>query len=362
MKFFNKKVFNFSKIPFGLDISDLSVKIAQVERDGDENKVVSFGSAAVPLGSVVDGDIIKPDQVIAAIQQALNKAGPKKIKTKKVICSLPETKAFLRLISIPKMEAEEAQEAIKWEMEANIPLSVDQVYYDWQILTEKIGKNDSKNEVLVVTVSKKVVDQVIEVLESASLEVEGMEIESIAQARSLLSDRGEKKTSLIIDFGDRRTSFFISVGNIPCFTCSIPLSSQSMTSAISKGLNVTMAEAEKIKIDFGIGSPLKNDPIFRATRPFLENLIVEVEKSMDFFLTNLRYSDSIDRIIICGGGANTRGIIPFFSQRLGKEIELGNPWTNISLNNKLPVINREQSIKFSTAIGLAIKGSYLRSR
>lgn len=359
MNFLTKKVFNFSHSPFGMDLSDLSVKIVQFEREGKTDKIRSFSSASVPPGSVVDGGIVKKDQLVSAIREAIEKAGPKKIKTKKVICSLPETKAFLRIVSVPKMKEEEIQEAIKWEMEANIPLPIDQVYYDWQLLEKKLSRDANKIDILVVAVSKKVVDQSAEILELAGLSPEGLEIESIAQARSFLGENAdEKKTTLIIDLGDRRTSFFISVGNIPCFTCSIPLSSQSLTDAISKRLGVSFEEAEKVKLASGIGSATKNDPIFKAVQPILENLVSELEKSMDFYLTGLSYSESVDRVIICGGGANTIGIIPYLSRRLDREIELGNPWTNIHLGGKLPPIGRNTSVQYSTAIGLALKGLY----
>jgi type IV pilus assembly protein PilM len=357
MSFLNRKVFSFKKSPLGLDLSDLSVKVVQLDREGNKDKILSFGSCPIPLGSVVDGEIIKKENVVSAIREAIKKAGPKKIKTKSVTCSLPETKAFLRIVSIPKMGEEETKEAIKWEIEANIPLPLDQVYYDWQELDKKVSKDPNKEDILVVAVAKKVVDQVVEVLGQAGLSPEGMEIESIAQARSFLDEKSDK-TTLIIDLGDRRTSFSISSGNVPCFTCSVPLSSQSMTDAISKGLSVSFEEAEKIKIAEGIGSPAKNDLIFRQVKPVLENLVSELEKSMDFFLTGLRYADSIDKVVICGGGANTNGIIPYLSKRLDKEIELGNPWTNINIGKKLPLIDRSKSVQYSTAIGLALKGIY----
>lgn len=358
MGFLTKKVFNFTKPPFGLDLSDLSVKIVQLEREGKNDRILSFGSAPVPPGSVIDGEIVKKEQIVLAIREAVKRAGPKKVKTKKVICSLPETKAFLRLVSVPKMKEEEVREAIKWEMEANIPLPIDQVHYDWQLLDKKINKDPGKTDMLVVAVAKKVVDQFIGVLELAGLQAEGLEIESIAQARSFLTERDEDKTTLIMDLGDRRTSFSISVGTVPCFTCSIPISAQSITDAISKGLSIPFEEAEKIKINSGIGSAVKNDPVFKSVRPVLESLASELEKSIDFYLTGLRYSDSVDRIIICGGGANTKGVVPFLSQRLGKEIEPGNPWANIQVGKKLPIIEKEKSVQYSTAIGLALKGLY----
>jgi len=356
MSFLAKKVFNFSKPPFGLDLSDLSIKMVQLEREGNKDKIVSFGTSFITPGSVVDGEIINQENVVSAIKEVTKKSISKRIKNNKVICSLPETKAFLRIISLPQMKEEEIKEAIKWEMEANIPLPIDSVYYDWQILEKKISQEPNKSDVLVVAVAKKVVDQFIEALESAGLRVEGLDIESVAQARSFINAKDSQKTTLIIDIGDRRTSFSISVGTIPCFTCSIPISGQSITDSIAKGISVSFEEAEKIKLTYGIGSAAKADPLFKSVKPVLDSLVSELERSIDFYLSGLRYSSSIDQIFICGGGANVLGIIPYLSKQMRREVKLGDPWVNIQLGKKLPPIDRNRSVQYSTAIGLALKG------
>ena len=356
MSFLNKKIFNDDFDIVGLDLSDLSEKIVKLTDGGSSEYVSGYASVPIAGGCISDGEIRQKEQVVLAIKKALEIAIPKKIKTKKVICSLPETKAFLRIISVPQMSENELDEAVKWEMEANIPLPLDQVYYDWQIIPEVLSFEKNRTNLLVVAIAKESVDQTIAVLESAGLTPMGLEIESIAQARSLLLDSNEKATVLIVDIGDRRTSFSINKGGVPCFTSSIPLCGQSLTDVISKALNVSFEEAEKIKISHGIGDDFKNDTLFRSVKPILENFLQEIERSIDFYLTGLKYSDKIDKVVICGGGANTKGLIPYLSKNLKHEIELGNPWINMKLGKNLPVIDKNQSLQFSTAIGLALKG------
>jgi len=356
MSFLNKKIFNEDANIFGLDLSDLSVKVVKLEDSGSCEYVVSYASVPIPAGCISDGEIQKKEQVILAIKKAIKIAGPEKIKTKKVICSLPETKAFLRVVSIPEMNESEMHEAIKWEMEANIPLPLEQVYYDWQILPKELLLEKNKTNLLVVAIAKNVVEQVLETLELAGLDPVGLEIESIAQARSLISEENKQTKVLIVDIGDRRTSFSIAIDGFLCFTSSIPLCGQALTDAISKGMNISYSEAEKIKISYGIGNNFKNDPLFKLQQPILENLSQEIERSIDFYLTGLKYSKTIDKIILCGGGANTKGILPYLSKKLGREIEIGNPWINIKLGKNLPAIDKIQSVQYSTAIGLALKG------
>lgn len=355
MSFWQKKIFDFFPPPFGLDLSDLSLKAVWLSREGHDERVASFGSLSLPQGAIVDGEIIQGDIVAAGIRELLSREGPKKIGTRRVVCSLPETKAFLRIITLPRMEPDEVKEAIKWEIEANIPLSLDQVYYDWQVLSRTFSHEKDKMSVLVVAVARSMVDQFRDILEHAGLEVVGLETESIAQARSLLPETREDETTLIVDIGDRRTSFLVAVGNIPVFTSSVPLSSQMMTDAISKEMGLSFEAAEKLKITTGLGSLALPSPQLKAVRPILENLATEIERSIDFYFTSLRYSEKIDAVILCGGGANTQGFLPYLSKRLRQHMEFGDPWVNIHFGNRLPPIDRKHSVQYSTAIGLALR-------
>lgn len=355
MNLLQKKIFDFSPPPFGLDMSDLSLKSVWLAREGGEERVASYGSLSLPQGAIVDGEIVDGHAVTEGIRTLLARSGPRKIGTRRVVCSLPETKAFLRIITLPKMAHEEAKEAVKWEIEANIPLTLDQVYYDWQILSDSVIAEKDKMSVLVVAVARSMVDQFRTTLEGAGLEVVGLETESIAQARSLLPEAHENETTLIVDIGDRRTSFLIAIGNIPVFTSSVPLSSQSMTDAIAKGMGLSFDAAEKLKITTGLGSLALPSPQLKAVQPILENLATEIERSMDFYFTSLKYSAKIDSIVLCGGGSNTQGMLPYLSKRLKQHMEFGNPWVNIRLGGALPPIERKRSVQYSTAIGLALR-------
>jgi Tfp pilus assembly PilM family ATPase len=131
-----------------------------------------------------------------------------------------------------------------------------------------------------------------------------------------------------------------------------------MTDAISKSMNLSFEQAEKTKIEYGIGSLTEADVIFKSLKPVLESFVSETERFIDFYLTGMRYSNTVDKVILCGGGANTKGLIPYFSKRLRQDVVLGNPWVNFNLGTSLPLIDRKKSIQYSTAIGLALKGIY----
>ncbi|HRZ95341.1 MAG TPA: type IV pilus assembly protein PilM [Candidatus Moranbacteria bacterium] len=350
----DKKIIGLGDRTFALDLSDLSVKAFQIEKSAGHDSIRGYSNLELPRGYIDDGRIIEKEKVAGVIMEAVKKAGPKKINTKKVICSLPESKAFLRIVNIPQMSSEEAQEAVRWEIEASIPLSCDQVYFDWQFL----DVCDGKQNVLTAAVSKEVVDETMDVLTMAGLDVYGLEIESVATLRSLVPKSiGRDDISLLVDFGAAKTSFIVAEGSIPYFTSSVLFSSEMITDAISKSFNITRNEAEKIKKTQGIEHSFESSSIFNSIKPLLENLSVEIEKTIDFYQSMPQKNASIKRIVMCGGGANLLGLIPYLTTRLCKEVAVGDPWINLNLGNNLPIINKEESVCYATAIGLASAGN-----
>ncbi len=68
----------------GLDISDSSVEVIALKREGDGFGVVSSGRASLPAGAVVRGAIKKQKEVQEAIARACADAKPEPIKAKEV--------------------------------------------------------------------------------------------------------------------------------------------------------------------------------------------------------------------------------------------------------------------------------------
>lgn len=89
MGILNKKIINFEDKFLAVDISDLAVKVLELEKNGNTDKIRSFSSFDIPAGMIEDGRILEKEKVAEIIKKAIKNAGPKKISTKKVVCSPP---------------------------------------------------------------------------------------------------------------------------------------------------------------------------------------------------------------------------------------------------------------------------------
>jgi type IV pilus assembly protein PilM len=354
-------MFNFKKNAFGLDISDRSIKLIALKKTGAGLKLASFGVVAVRSGIIEQGEIKNTKALAVLVQKLIEKTKGRPIQSKKVICSLPEEKSFLDVVGLPKMDPEEVNNALLYEIENHIPLPIDQVYFDSEIIESSAG-NAKNIDVLFVATPKKIVDPYLETLKIAGLEPQAFEIECQSIARAL---KGRKKSSspfLIIDFGETRTTFIIFSSNSIRFTSTIPISSQKLTDAIANNLKITKGKAEKLKIEQGL---LKKGDIFDALVPPLTDLVEQIKTHINYYRSHEKkkhtfYKDeALEKILLCGGGANLKGLSNFLSSELEIPVSVSNTWTNIQREalKDIPKLPATKSLCYTTALGLALRGA-----
>ena len=287
------------------------------------------------------------------------------MKTKNVIVSLPEEKAFLQVIQMPLLSKEDLKSAVIFESENYIPLPIEEVYLDSQIIPPLRNPLDHY-DVLIAAIPRKIVDPYVNSLKLAGLIPTVLEIESLAITRSLIKSEKTENPILIVDLGATRTSFIIFSGHSLRFTASIPISSQGFTQSISQSMKVGLAKAEELKIKYGIETRAekKGGEVFEALIPAITDLTEQIKKYLDYYRGHASHEHlapngkQVDKILLCGGGSNLRGLPEFLSGELKVPIEFGNPWVNILPRKKKAraPLSFEKSLSFVTALGLALRG------
>ncbi|MFH1671341.1 MAG: type IV pilus assembly protein PilM [Candidatus Portnoybacteria bacterium] len=358
------KFLNLKPKSFGLDISDLSLKISKLEKKGEGFDLVSFGDFPIKPGLIKDGEIRKEKEVAKIIRQSLDKVHGKKINEKNVIVSLPEKKAFLQVIQMPLISKDDLKSAVIYEAENYIPMPIEDVYLDSQIIPSTQTRPDHY-DVLIVALPKKIVETYISCLQMAGLIPTVLEIESLSIARALIKNERTDFPLLIIDLGETRTSFIIYSGGSIRFTASIPISSQLFDEAISQTLKVDSQEAKKLKIKYGLHKETKNGKmVFEALVPSVTDLLEQIKIYLDYYKNHTSHEHlnsnikGVKKVLLCGGGSNLEGLSNFLSKELKMPVEFGNPWVNILPKNKIKIakMSLERSLSFASSLGLSLRG------
>lgn len=338
---------------FGVDINNEEIKIFQIKTKKKVHEVVGWNKKLLPKGMVEDFEVKDKEGFIEIFKDAVKSSRGKRITGKNVVLSMPENKVFLRVIEVPLMSKEEVTEAIKWEVEANIPIDISEVYYDWQI----VKREKETMKVLVEASSKKIIDNLTGVLEQAGFQVCVFEADSIATGRSILL-KDEVDPVLIVDIGRQGTGYFIFKDGYPVLSSSGSVSGKMFTDAVSKFHGITNIKAEARKMRIGLGANKKErEEAFKVYGSILAILVQEIEKAINFHDTNLSSEEGkkVKKIIISGGGSNLKGLISYLAIHLKKQVVQGNPWQNVNFKEKIPPISKEEAQSYITVIGLALR-------
>ena len=176
--------------------------------------------------------------------------------------------------------------------------------------------------------------------------------------------------AIIIDLGANITSFGVFINNKLVFSDSIPIGGLHITSDIVRGLGTKAEDAEKLKILHGstfsnetdeyisLDVPIISDDgeivsqkipkamLTAIIKPRVEEIFELVKERLTYFKLDPSY---INRVVLCGGGANLNNIRELACNYFKSNVRIGRPIGLIDLPEIV------QTPTFSCLAGLLIK-------
>jgi len=354
--FFKKKPTSF----LGVDIGTTSIKIAQLGIDGDSIKLENYAfledkDYLEVLGSVNGSSNLKISdmQVVEDLTEIKKEA---KITSDDAIMSIPGSSAFSSIISLPNMSEDEISKAINYEARQYIPIPLEEVVFDWSIISKK-GEEDKKGskkiKVLLVAIPKEITEKYTKIASALKLKLIALETESFSLARSLIGD--EEGAFIIVDIGNKMTNVtVIENGYVLASHSAFGTGGKEITRAISYGFNIDFKRADKLKKDIGLSFSGPQKKVSETIFPTINIIVSEIKKTSEMYIRDNK--KTVKRVIVTGGSANLPGLVKYFSSELNISVEIGNPWRNIVYDKILSRKLKEMSSDFSVAVGLALRG------
>jgi len=136
-----KTLFHIIPPAFGLDISDSSLKFAQLTQTGTSLELSAYGERDIEKGVIESGVIKQPKKLEMILNETL-RTKKKNHLAPYVVASLPDEEVFLKMIQVPILGQDELAGAIQLEAEANIPIGIQDAYIDFTILSLPEKKRD----------------------------------------------------------------------------------------------------------------------------------------------------------------------------------------------------------------------------
>jgi len=251
----------------------------------------------------------------------------KEFKLKYVVVSLPETKTYIYRAKLPAESASDLASAIRFGLEENVPLSVDDVNFDYFVIENKIS-SDEDLDVVVSVFPKKIINLYTKVLKKADLFPLSFQSESVSISRSVVK-KGDKETYLLLRF----------------------LKDQVNVGVVEDGAiqyaSIVQIDTEKVVGDFSSEEA---------------NILNEsLNKVLIFWFTNKNDNiqhKKIGTAIVTGSYANSDGMQEFLEKKLKIKVQVADVWSNcFSLDDYVPKMKKDEALNYAGSIGLAIKGN-----
>lgn len=297
----------------GFSISDSGIHYIEFSEGKHGSILKGFGHVAIPDGSIVSGKIEHADVLIPLLQDFRKEKNIQYIRT-----TLPDERVYLYTTDIPKVSSKEMRTVVESTLEENVPLSVSDVVFDYNILkTQEVNQKEDVVRVSVSVIPREVVEEYLSLFQSAGFSPLHFEIESQAVAKAVVP-RDDMRAFLVINMSSTKAALSIVYNGQVLFTSTV---------SVTSDLQAVLSEIKKITVYFQTQADRRGE-----------------------------VAPAFEKIYMSGSEAIRPEIIRILHTEAKIPIEIANVWTNmLSLREYIPDINREESLLYASAIGVAIK-------
>lgn len=341
----------------GIDVGSSSVKVVQLRKDKGQAVLETYGEiAAGPYRGLAIGQAVAlpAEKLVDLIKDLFQEAN---VTARSAYLSVPLASSLLKIMTIPKVEDALLNKVVPIEARKYIPVPVGEVALDWWVLPRRAAETaeqpetEQTVEILLVAIHSGVIAQYQELARLIGLESAFFELETFSAIRSVFG--GGMAPTAILDLGASTTKMAIVDYGIIRVSHTISKGAQDVTLAVSRALGVDFAKAEEIKRKVGLVERLGDQEIAKTVSNIVEYVFLEVNKAITAYQE--KYRRAVSKIILIGGGALLKGLMPLASRSFEIPVVPGRPFEKVQTPAFLEEILSEAGSGFAVATGLALR-------
>ena len=336
----------------GIDIGSSSIKLVQLkELKGGSFQLVKLGIAPLPAEAIVDNTLMDSSSIVEGVRGLMDSL---KVKATDAACSIAGNSVIIRKITVPAMSSEDLEDQIQWEAEQYIPLDINDVNVDFQILPSD-DMDSGRMSVLLVASKKDIISDYTRVFAEAGISLSIMDVDAFALQNifEVNYDPSPEDVVALINVGASMTNINVVRGGVSLFTRDVQVGGGQFSEDIQKQFAISSAEAEQLKLSAG---SQQNERLQGVMAKLIDSFALEIRRSLEFY--NTTASDGkIERIYLAGGAAKTSGLVEILKERIGISVEIINPFKKVTVPEKEFAADqlREMGPVMAIAAGLATR-------
>ncbi len=347
----------------GIDIGTSSIKVVQLKKKKGKAVLETYGALSLgPYGELDVGQVtnLSLDKVSQALTDVLRESN---ITTTSSAFSIPSSASLIFIVELPAQVMEKDYPTIvPTEARKYIPVPISEVSIDWweipRVESEFMGDSEApenatltKKEVLVVAIHNDALTKYREILKKLPLEASFFEIEVFSSVRATFGH--ELSSVLIMDLGASKTKLSIVEHGVMREFHIVNRGGADITTSLSKSLGVPYPKAEEMKRKWGLAGNPDDKAVAEIARISVDYIFAETQSVILNY--EKKYNRSINKIILTGGGALLRGILPAAEGTFRSEVVLGNAFSKVEAPVFLAPVLESTGPEFAVAVGLALR-------
>ncbi len=337
-----------------MDIGAHKIKIVEGSNTKNGIQINNFLSIETPEGSLRDGIILDKDLMHYVISEELRN---KKIKTKDVYLTINSSKIVTREIVIPKVEYDEIDKILKYQIEDYLPINVDDYIIQFKII-EGINADDiEKLRILVIAIQKNIIDDYYELVRNLNLnpivlDYQPNSISKLLKYNSVVNNTFplQNLTIASIDIGYDSTKISIIKNGNVLVTKIVEIAGKYIDESIlnlnCNDENLGEIKNKIINISHSYDNKSNDENILSILKSAVLIIAEKIEAVFRYYL-NRKTDNKINMIILSGGISNINGLDNLF----------GNIFNipTININSLDSVWFKGSLINYANAIGSIIR-------
>jgi len=302
----------------GIDFGADSIKVVELEDDGQKLRLKKCGLASLTGDCIVDGSVMNMAQAQEELHNLLERVG---LLGRKAAFGVSGHNTIVKTISLPPMSQEEFDSSIMLEAAGHIPYDIEEVYVDVQIINPNV---EGQLDVLLCAAKRDVVNEYAAIVRKAGAEPRVVDVNGFAMHNLFERLYGFPQSGAValIDLGASMTSIVIVRNGVVEFSRDIMLGGMLLTEQIQEKQKLDFQKAR----DYQVALPSLNPEtitkqVSQLTHRVVSVLVTEIQRSLEFFNVTSVVRQKVSKVYITGGASETIGLIKELQERLEIPVE-----------------------------------------
>jgi type IV pilus assembly protein PilM len=338
---------------WAIDIGNTSLKALHLSNESGALQVIGFDH--IQHGKILSGTGIKDQEKQELIALSLRQfVQQNDIGRDEIIVAVPSQNSFARFVNLPPVEQKRIPEIVKFEASQQIPFDINDVVWDWQLMTEA-GATEAK--VGIFAIKNDVVTAELEHFSRENLQVSYVQLAPMALYNYLLFDRpdlthSDTQAAVVLNIGAENTDLVVCTKS-DVWQRTIATGGNAFTKAIAETFKLSFEKAEKLKRTAPMSKYARQ--VLQAMKPVFADLVAEIQRSLGFYSSS-HSNVKLARIIALGGGTKMRGLLQYLQQSLQMPIERPDSFKQVGMNAAVSAAKFHESVcDFGIVYGLGIQ-------